>query len=301
MCSVRHRPIPSAPNARAFLASVGLSAFARTRSRRSSSDHSSTVWNCSEISGSISATSSVVTVPADPSIASWSPAFSSRPSTDTVCAERSMSSADTPQTHGRPIPRATSAACEALPPSEVRMPRAAWNPATSSASVKGRTRITSSPSPPRFTASSAVNTIAPLAAPGDAAMPSREHVELRVRVEGGMEQRVELPGVDRRQRRPAVEQPFADRVDGEAHSGLRGALRVARLEQVEPLLLDRELGVLHVPVMGLERLQGPQQLLVRLRQHPRHLVEALGVADTRHHVLALRVRPGSRPKARAPP
>ena len=35
MCSVRQRPIPSAPNSRAFAASSGVSAFARTRSRRS--------------------------------------------------------------------------------------------------------------------------------------------------------------------------------------------------------------------------------------------------------------------------
>ena len=72
---------------------------------------------------------------------------------------------------GRPMPRATSAACDALPPSDVRMPTAAWNPATSSASVKGRTRTTALPSRDCSTAAGAVNTIAPLAAPGDAATP----------------------------------------------------------------------------------------------------------------------------------
>ena len=69
------------------------------------------------------------------------------------------------------MPRATSAACEALPPSEVRIPAAAWNPATSSASVNGRTRITVFPSAACSTASGAVNTIAPFAAPGEAATP----------------------------------------------------------------------------------------------------------------------------------
>ena len=34
MCSVRHRPIPSAPRSRAFVDWSGVSAFARTRSRR---------------------------------------------------------------------------------------------------------------------------------------------------------------------------------------------------------------------------------------------------------------------------
>src|SRR5437868_3417101 len=37
MCSVRHSPIPSAPNARAWMASRGMSAFARTPSLRNGS------------------------------------------------------------------------------------------------------------------------------------------------------------------------------------------------------------------------------------------------------------------------
>ena len=69
------------------------------------------------------------------------------------------------------MPRATSAACEALPPSLVRMPFAAWKPATSSASVNGRTRTTSRPSASASSASAAVNTTSPLAAPGEAFTP----------------------------------------------------------------------------------------------------------------------------------
>ena len=69
------------------------------------------------------------------------------------------------------MPRATSAACDALPPSDVRIPRAAWKPATSSASVNGRTRITSRPSFAASTAAAAVNTTSPFAAPGDALTP----------------------------------------------------------------------------------------------------------------------------------
>ncbi len=74
-------------------------------------------------------------------------------------------------TAGRPMPRATSAACEALPPSDVRMPAAAAKPATSSASVNGRTRMTRWPSFAAATAPSAVNTMLPFAAPGEAATP----------------------------------------------------------------------------------------------------------------------------------
>ncbi len=84
---------------------------------------------------------------------------------------RSTCTVPAPVTAGTPIPRATSAACEALPPSLVRTPRAAWKPATSSASVKGRTRTTSRPSAAAATASGAVKTMPPLAAPGDAATP----------------------------------------------------------------------------------------------------------------------------------
>ena len=82
-----------------------------------------------------------------------------------------MSSSPAPATQGLPIPRATSAAWLALPPLLVRIPSAAWKPAMSSASVKGRTRITSRPSAAAATASSAVKTISPLAAPGEAATP----------------------------------------------------------------------------------------------------------------------------------
>ncbi len=90
---------------------------------------SSRIWaKRSSTSGWISGTSSVVTAPVEPSIAMRSPARSVRPATWTSCMCRSMSRSAAPVTAGRPIPRATSAACEALPPSEVRMPAAAAKP-----------------------------------------------------------------------------------------------------------------------------------------------------------------------------
>ena len=51
MCSVRQRPMPSAPSSRAFAASSGVSAFARTASLRNPSAHSSTVSKSSLICG----------------------------------------------------------------------------------------------------------------------------------------------------------------------------------------------------------------------------------------------------------
>ena len=53
MCSVRHSPIPSAPNDRARAASSGVSAFALTPSRRNSSAQASTWRKSSPISGVI--------------------------------------------------------------------------------------------------------------------------------------------------------------------------------------------------------------------------------------------------------
>ena len=51
------------------------------------------------------------------------------------------------------------------------------------------------------------------------------------------------------------QQPLLDRVDGEAHRGLGGPLGAARLQHVEAPVLDRELGVLHVPEVALEPAQ----------------------------------------------
>ena len=45
MCSVRHRPMPWAPNAKAIFASCGMSAFARMPRRRTSSAHESSFAN----------------------------------------------------------------------------------------------------------------------------------------------------------------------------------------------------------------------------------------------------------------
>ena len=56
MCSVRQRPMPCAPNSRARAASGGVSAFARTRSRRNPSAQPSTVWKSSFSEGGTSST-----------------------------------------------------------------------------------------------------------------------------------------------------------------------------------------------------------------------------------------------------
>ncbi len=90
-------------------------------------------------------------------------------------ARRSRTSiwiASQPDTQGLPMPRATTAAWEVLPPRAVRIPWAAKKPWMSSGLVSSRTRITLSPSLPRSSAVSASNTILPEAAPGEADSPT---------------------------------------------------------------------------------------------------------------------------------
>lgn len=83
----------------------------------------------------------------------------------------STSSSSAPQTQVLPMPRATTAACEVLPPREVRMPSAAIMPLRSSGLVSRRIRMTFSPERDHLTAVYESKTALPTAAPGEAAIP----------------------------------------------------------------------------------------------------------------------------------
>ncbi len=145
ICSVRQRPMPSAPNFAAFLASVGVSALVRTLRVLYLSAQSmilpklpameaSTVgmcphrcyrwsrrWKCSRPRGRYSA-------------CKLNYLFSS-----------SISISAQPDTQQVPIPRATTAAWEVIPPRTVRIPSEAFIPSMSSGEVSRRTRTTFSP------------------------------------------------------------------------------------------------------------------------------------------------------------
>ncbi len=171
MCSVRQRPMPSAPNWRAVRASRGVSALARTFRRRLLSAHSIRVAKSPVSSGSIMVTAPARTSPLDPSMVMISPALKVRPRTRSSPALPSICSSPAPETQGRPMPRATTAAWLVMPPRAVTMPRAACMPWMSSGEVSSRTRMTDSPAEPRRSASSELNTILPVAAPGEAGRP----------------------------------------------------------------------------------------------------------------------------------
>ena len=121
----------------------------------------------------VTATSPRKTSPVEPSMEIVSPSATTVPSwVVNRPALVSTSSDSAPQTHVRPMPRATTAACEVLPPRLVRMPRAATMPWRSSGVVSRRTRMTSAPASARRTAVSESNTASPTAAPGDALIPT---------------------------------------------------------------------------------------------------------------------------------
>ncbi len=172
MCSVRDRPMPSAPKPRAVLASSGVSALARTFRRRMPSAQPIRVWKSPVSSGSIMATAPSSTSPLPPSMVMTSPALKVRPRAVKVPAFSLMAISPAPETQGRPMPRATTAAWLVMPPRAVTMPRAACMPWMSSGEVSSRTRMTASPFWPRRSASSASKTILPVAAPGEAGRPA---------------------------------------------------------------------------------------------------------------------------------
>ena len=77
-----------------------------------------------------------------------------------------------PATQQVPIPLATTAACDVIPPLTVNIPLHTFIPSISFADVSKRTNINSfSPASCNCTAFSALNTTFPVAAPGDAANP----------------------------------------------------------------------------------------------------------------------------------
>ena len=137
------------------------------------------------------------------------------------------------------MPRATTAAWLVMPPRVVRMPRAACMPWMSSGLVSMRTRMIASPFCARLSASSAVNTTAPEAAPGLAGSPLRQQGAVRLRVQHRMQQLVERRRVDAPHRLGLVDQAFARHVHRDAQRRRGGAFAVARLQHVQLVLLDR--------------------------------------------------------------
>ena len=203
MCSVRHRPMPSAPNSRAVCASSGVSALVRTPRRAQlvgPAEHGL------ELLGHLGLDERhVVGGDRRRSCRRWR---SGRPRSSAVAVHahrrpraRSISRSDAPAHAGHAHPARDQRGVRRLAAlAREDALRAAWKPATSSASVNGRTRMTSRPSSAAATASSAVKTISPLRRARRRRHAAGEHLVLGVGVERRVQQRVERLGVDRRQR-----------------------------------------------------------------------------------------------------
>ena len=107
-------------------------------------------------------------LPVEPSIEIGSPSWNSLPFNVNFLFASSMLMSPQPDTQHVPIPRATTAAWLVIPPRTVKIPWEDFIPVISSGDVSRRTRTTFSPLSVHSTASSAVNTILPQAAPGEA-------------------------------------------------------------------------------------------------------------------------------------
>ncbi len=83
--------------------------------------------------------------------------------------------------------------------------------------------------------------------------------------------------------------PLLDHVRGDLHGRRGGPLRAPGLEHVQPATLDRELEVLHVPVVALQPLRDPLELAVDLGHHVAQLADLARRSNARHDVLALGV------------
>ena len=103
---------------------------------------------------------------------------------------------EAPTTQGRPSPRAITAAWLVMPPRSVSTAAAECIPRISSGAVSRRTRMQGSPRAALACAASDENTIRPVAAPGEAAMPLHEHVARRARIDLMVQQFRQRPRFD---------------------------------------------------------------------------------------------------------
>ena len=172
ICSLRHRPIPSAIKFLAVCASRGVSALALIPISRSSSAQPSKV-----VTAVLRPASTVSTCPTNTS--PWVPSTVMTSPSRKICWLRpmivffcpSMLISEAPTTQGKPRPRPITAAWLVTPPRSVRTATTECMPRISSGPVSRRTNTAASPRAALACASEAVKTIFPVAAPGLAAMP----------------------------------------------------------------------------------------------------------------------------------
>ena len=157
ICSVRHKPIPSAPNLRACSASFGVSALVLTFSLLVSSAQLINVSKSPLIVGSSVLIIPSYTLPVEPSKLISSPSWYTLPFVVVKVLFSSLTvNSPQPDTQHLPIPRATTAAWLVIPPRIVSIPSAWFIPSISSGLVSSLTKIVFSPALACSVTSSAV-------------------------------------------------------------------------------------------------------------------------------------------------
>src|SRR5439155_11347904 len=111
----------------------------------------------------------------------------------------------------------------------------------------------------------------------------------RLAIEHGREDLVELVGRDAADGRFPVNQLFLLHLDGETDGGEAGALAVASLKHEHFAILDRELEVLNVLEMTLQRLSDLLQFGIGVRHLLLELRYRFGRPHARYHIFALPV------------
>ena len=86
-----------------------------------------------------------------------------------------------------------------------------------------------------------------------------------------------------------VDHALVDHVAGNLESGFCRALAVACLQDIEFLVLDGELEVLHIAIVIFKEFADVKELLINLGQQFCHLINIHRCADTGNNVFALRV------------
>jgi len=102
-----------------------------------------------------------------------------------------------------------------------------------------------------------------------------------------MQELLELVDVRSSDRLAAGDEPFLRHLDRDSQGRRRGALAGASLQKIEHTLLDRELDVLHVAVVRLEKLERRRQLHVRLGKSLAHRGNGLRRPRSRDDILTL--------------
>ena len=161
--------------------------------------------------------------------------------------------ASAPQTQVLPMPRATTAACEVLPPREVRMPCAAIMPGRSSGLVSRRTRITCSPVGGHLGGALGVEDGLAHGGAGRGGDAPRDRLRRPTpRSKVGNISCASCAPVTRRQRLVQVDHALVDELGRDDERRGRGPLADPGLQHPQLAALDGELDVAQVPVVTLQ-------------------------------------------------